>query len=86
MMLSAGEEIGWVQNMLGHSSLQMIFTRYFAWIPRKTRNDGAAFMATTGQAEKVEVEEQKNIRTGNVIPLFSKNDTNPSHPNKKGLR
>jgi integrase len=44
MMLSAGEDIGWVQAMLGHSSLQMIFTRYCAWIPRKTRQDGSAFM------------------------------------------
>jgi hypothetical protein len=72
--------------MLGHSSLQMIFTRYFAWIPRKTRNDGAAFMATMEQAENNKAEEQKNIRTGKVIPLFSKNDTNTTHPNKKGLR
>ena len=35
MMLSSGEDIGWVQNMMGHSSLQMIFTRYYAWIPEK---------------------------------------------------
>jgi len=44
MMLSAGEDIGWVQNMLGHSSLQMIFQRYFAWIPKETRSDGKAFL------------------------------------------
>jgi integrase len=44
IMLSEGENIGWVQNMLGHGSLQMIFTKYYAWIPRKTRNDGSAFM------------------------------------------
>jgi integrase len=44
IMLSDGENIGWVQNMLGHSSLQMIFTKYYSWIPKKTRNDGAAFM------------------------------------------
>jgi hypothetical protein len=43
MMLSAGEDVGWVQNMLGHSSLQMIFQRYYAWIPQKTRSDGQAF-------------------------------------------
>ena len=30
--------------MLGHSSLQMIFTKYYAWIPRETRNDGSAMM------------------------------------------
>jgi integrase len=43
-MLSEGENIGWIQNMLGHGSLQMIFTKYYAWIPKKTRNDGSAFM------------------------------------------
>jgi integrase len=43
MMLSAGEDIGWVQNLLGHSSLQMIFQRYYAWIPKGTRMDGQAF-------------------------------------------
>jgi integrase len=42
--LSEGENIGWVQHMLGHSSLQMIFTKYYAWIPKKTRNDGSAMM------------------------------------------
>jgi integrase len=86
MMLSAGEDIGWVQNMMGHSSLQMIWTRYYAWIPKKTRNDGAAFMATTGQVEKPSIENQKTTSNAKVIPLFSKNDTNPSHPNKKGSR
>ena len=30
--------------MLGHSSLQMIFNHYYAWIPQKTRTDGSAFM------------------------------------------
>jgi len=44
MMLDFGEDIGWVQNQLGHSSLQMIFTRYYSWIKKSTRNDGSAFM------------------------------------------
>jgi hypothetical protein len=30
--------------MLGHSSLQMIFTKYYAWMPKETRNDGSAMM------------------------------------------
>ena len=42
--LSEGENIGWVQHMLGHSSLQMIFTKYYAWMPKETRNDGSAMM------------------------------------------
>ncbi|RLB86112.1 MAG: hypothetical protein DRH26_17815 [Deltaproteobacteria bacterium] len=46
MMITAGEDIGWVQNMLGHSSLQMLFNHYYAWIPRETRTDGSAFMTS----------------------------------------
>ena len=49
MALSAGEDIGWVQNMLGHSSLQMIFTRYYAWLKTETRKDGAAFIKSIDQ-------------------------------------
>ena len=46
MMISAGEDIGWVKNMLGHSSLQMIFRHYYAWVPQKGRNDGSQFLAS----------------------------------------
>ena len=72
LMLSAGEDIGWIQSMMGHSSLQMIFTRYFAWIPRKTRNDGSAFMNSIGQEVVENVEEIKAEGGGKIIPLFSK--------------
>lgn len=44
MMIDAGEDIGWVQKMLGHGSLQMIYTKYYSWIKKNTRNDGAEFM------------------------------------------
>ena len=44
MMIDAGENIGWVQRMMGHGSLQMIFTRYYSWIKKETQNDGSAFM------------------------------------------
>ena len=44
MMITAGEDIGWVQKMLGHLSLQMIFNHYYAWVPQITRTDGSAFM------------------------------------------
>ena len=44
IMLDAGEDFGWVQNQLGHSSLQMIISRYYSWIKKSTRNDGSAFM------------------------------------------
>ena len=84
MMLSCGEDIGWVQSMLGHASLQMIFTRYYAWIPKKTRNDGSAFMASVGQKQEDPKEVVKDGSPAKVIELFPKNDTITSHPNKKG--
>ncbi len=63
LMLSEGENIGWIQNMLGHSSLQMIFTKYYSWIPRKTRNDGSAFMRAyeATDAELAEVSEPEPV-------------------------
>lgn len=73
LMISAGEDIGWVQAMLGHSSLQMIFRHYYSWIPRKTRSDGKAFMEKI-----VPIKEEKDPllpdNTGKVIPLFGKHD------------
>ena len=78
MMLSAREDVGWVQNMLGHSSLQMIFQRYYAWMPKDTRQDGQAFLrqveGTAGEAP-VETAEMavENTKTGaertNIVPL-----------------
>jgi integrase len=52
MMISAGEELGWVQHMLGHSSLQMIFQKYYIWIPKSTRSDGKAFERFVGQPDE----------------------------------
>ena len=43
MMIDAGEDLGWVQNMLGHATLQMIFKHYHAWIKKPSKNDGSAF-------------------------------------------
>ncbi len=43
LMIDAGEDLGWVQRMMGHGSLQMIFTRYYSWVKKTTRNDGSAF-------------------------------------------
>lgn len=42
--IESGETLGWVQYMLGHSSLQMIFTTYHSWIKRTTQNNGSAIM------------------------------------------
>jgi integrase len=78
MMLAAGEDIGWVQNMLGHSSLQMIFTRYYAWIPSKTRNDGSAFLDSIATKEANE-DLQGKENQGKEISHVCRNDTNPTH-------
>jgi integrase len=42
--IDSGESLGWVQYMLGHTSLQMIFTTYHSWIKRATQNNGSAMM------------------------------------------
>lgn len=43
LMIDAGEDLGWVQQMMGHGSLQMIFTKYYSWMKKTTRSDGSAF-------------------------------------------
>jgi hypothetical protein len=59
--------------MLGHSSLQMIFTKYYSWIPKKTRNDGAAFMkaysSTEGERE-IPSDEESNLKT--ILEMWPK--------------
>jgi integrase len=44
MMISAGENLGWVQRMMGHSSLKMITDKYFTYIPNMTHQDGTRFL------------------------------------------
>jgi hypothetical protein len=68
--------------MLGHSSLQMIFTRYYAWIPRSTHKDGLAFMNSVrenGEGNQPE----KPIGGGKVILLFEKCDTKTTQSTKR---
>ena len=44
MMISSGENLGWVQKMMGHTSLKMITDKYFSYVPNMTHNDGSRFM------------------------------------------
>ena len=44
LMLDAGELPGWVQKMLGHNSLKMIYDRYYSYIKNYQRDEGSAFM------------------------------------------
>ena len=88
MMLSAGEDIGWVQNMMGYASLQMIFTRYYAWIPKKTRSDGMAFMNLVERHQKIDTTSHQD-GDGKVIRLFEKVSQfrhTPTPKNFKGLQ
>jgi len=43
LMISAGENLGWVQRMMGHSSLKMIVDKYYGYIPNVTHQDGSQF-------------------------------------------
>ncbi len=38
--LASGEDPGWVAKMLGHTTLQMIFTTYYRYLPNLVRRDG----------------------------------------------
>jgi integrase len=44
LAIDSGESLSWVMQMLGHSSLQMIYTVYYKWIKRK--DDGNAMMTS----------------------------------------
>jgi len=58
MMISSGENLGWIQKMMGHSSLKMITDKYFAYIPNMTHNDGSKFL------------EEYNKKTGDFTPVL----------------
>jgi len=77
--LSEGENIGWVQHMLGHSSLQMIFTKYYAWMPKETRNDGSAMMRA------YESVKDKNGFTVDGEEVIEKKEPKRSPPKEKDL-
>ena len=58
--LSSGENLGWLQKMMGHSSLKMITDKYFSYIPNMTHHDGSKFMAE--YEKKVKKEPQMSPR------------------------
>jgi len=39
--LASSEDPGWVAKMLGHTTLQMIFTTYYRYLPNLVRRDGS---------------------------------------------
>jgi integrase len=58
MMISVGENLGWVQKMMGHTTLKMITDKYFSYIPNITHRDGTKFM------------EEYNKKTGDFTPVL----------------
>jgi integrase len=63
MAISAKEDIGWVKNMLGHSSLQMIFRHYYAWIPNNGHINGSLMsLKQQNDGEKTEGETENDTR------------------------
>jgi integrase len=45
LMLYKHEDPAWVSRMLGHASLEMVYTLYGKFIPNRERQDGLAFSA-----------------------------------------
>ena len=50
LMLSAGENMGWVQQMMEHASLKMIQERYYRFIPNLTHTDNSFSQFTPNSA------------------------------------
>lgn len=42
LALASGEDIGWVAQQLGHTSIEMVIRRYHRFVPKLTRQDGSA--------------------------------------------
>ena len=43
LWLASGENPEWIARQLGHSSTEMLFTKYSKFVPNLTRQDGSAF-------------------------------------------
>jgi len=50
--LMAGESPGWISEMLGHTTTELVFKTYARYIPNKTRRDGSAFAARMGEGKE----------------------------------
>ena len=70
LMLDGGELPGWVQNMMGHETLQMIHDRYYSHIKNYQREDGSAFMQNVyhPSVQNVENASKTDERSGYFTP------------------
>jgi len=50
LALSAGEEIGWVAEQMGHKNTKMVIEHYYKHIKNNTRQDGSAFDKAAAEA------------------------------------
>ena len=50
--LASGEDPGWVAKMLGHTTLLMLLTRYYRYIPNLTRQDGSLLARQLGRPRR----------------------------------
>jgi integrase len=47
--LASGEDPGWVAKMLGHTTLTMLISRYYRYVPNLTRRDGSLLARHLGR-------------------------------------
>lgn len=50
--LASGEDPGWVARMLGHTTIQMLLTTYYRYIPNLTRKDGSLLAKRLAQRSR----------------------------------
>ncbi len=50
--LASGEDPGWVAKMLGHTTLLMLMTRYYRYIPNLMRQDGSLLARQLGRQRR----------------------------------
>lgn len=60
LMLDGGEHPGWVQTMMGHETMQMIYEKYYSHIKSYERDEGSAFMDNVYGSEEDQADEEKS--------------------------
>ena len=73
-MIPSCKDLGWVQKMMGHSSLKMITDKYLSYIPNMTHNSGSKFL---------EDHEQKRGNGHNMLKKIGKGDCAINDPPDK---
>lgn len=65
LMLDAGEHPGWVQRMMGHETMQMIYEHYYSYIKTYEKDEGSAFMERVFSPGKGSTEGEEKNAQGN---------------------